>query len=314
MWKYTIKRLIGLIPVLIIVALITFLLIHLTPGDPAQVMLGTESTPERVADLRAEMGLDKPLYIQFEEWLINVLHGDLGRSIFLDRPVTQALLERLPATFLLAITSLIIAVVIGIPLGVIASSKPGSILDGIVMTISLIGVSVPSFWLGLLLIILFSVVLGWLPSGGYCPLNENFLKGLSTLIMPSFSLGFMQAALIARMTRSSMLEIISLDYIRTARAKGLSEYVIFTMHAFKNIRTKIITVVGLAFGVLLGGAVIVETVFSYPGVGRLVVQAVTRRDYPLIQGTLLIISCSYVFVNLIVDLLYPLFDPRIKYS
>ncbi len=314
MGKYIIRRIIGLIPVLIMVALCSYLLIYLTPGDPAQVMLGTEATPERVANLRAELGLDKPLHIQFKDWLIKVLHGDLGRSFFLDRPVTTAILERIPATFLLAVTALIIAVLIGIPLGVIAAVKQGSPFDRLFMAIAVVGVSVPSFWLGLMMILIFCVNLGWLPSGGYIPMTENFLECLRRLVMPAFSLGIMQSALIARITRSSMLEVIRLDYICTARAKGLKEYKVIMKHAFMNITTSLITVVAMAFGNLLGGAVIVETVFTYPGVGRLVVQAVTTRDYPLIQGILLVIATSYVMVNLLADLLYPIFDPRIRYD
>jgi peptide/nickel transport system permease protein len=277
-------------------------------------MLGTEATPERVANLRAELGLDKPLHIQFKDWLIKVLHGDLGRSFFLDRPVTTAILERIPATFLLAVAALIIAVLIGIPLGVIAAVKQGSLFDRLFMAIAVVGVSVPSFWLGLMMILIFCVNLGWLPSGGYIPMTENFLECLRRLVMPAFSLGIMQSALIARITRSSMLEVIRLDYICTAMAKGLKEYKVIMKHAFMNITTSLITVVAMAFGNLLGGAVIVETVFTYPGVGRLVVQAVTTRDYPLIQGILLVIATSYVMVNLLADLLYPIFDPRIRYD
>jgi len=312
MGRYIIVRLIGLLPVLILVALLTFMLIYFTPGDPASVMLGTEATPERVADLRAQLGLDKPFLEQFKDWTIRVLHGDLGKSYFLNRPVSVSILERLPATFTLAITSLILAIIIGVPLGIMAAVKQGSILDGIIMTFAITGISIPRFWLGLLMIILFSVILRWLPSGGYVPLSENFLQGLRRLIMPAMSLGFAQAALIARMTRSSMLEVIRQDYITTARAKGLKEYTVITKHVFMNITTNLITIVGLSFGVLLGGAVIVETVFVYPGVGRLVVQAVQNRDYPLIQGILLIIASSYVIVNLLTDLLYPIFDPRMR--
>jgi len=289
MGKNIVVRLIGLLPVLILVALLTFLLIYFTPGDPASAFLE-----------------------QFKDWIIRVLHGDLGKSYFLNRPVSVSILERLPATFTLAITSLILAIIIGVPLGIMAAVKQGSILDGIIMTFAIIGVSIPRFWLGLLMIILFSVILGWVPTGGYVPLTENFLQGLRRLIMPAMSLGFAQAALIARMTRSSMLEVIRQDYITTARAKGLKEYTVITKHVFMNITTNLITIIGLSFGVLLGGAVIVETVFVYPGVGRLVVQAVQNRDYPLIQGILLIIASSYVIVNLLTDLLYPIFDPRMR--
>jgi len=312
MGRYIFGRLLAIVPVLMLVALLTFLLIYFTPGDPAAVMLGTEATPERIADLREELGLNKPFLERFIDWGIRVLHGDLGRSYFLNRPVTTSILERLPATFTLAISSLILAIIIGVPLGITAAVKQGTFFDGSIMTFAIIGVSIPRFWFGLLIMILFSVKLGWLPTGGYIPLTENFLEGLKRLIMPAMSLGFAQAALIARMTRSSMLEVIRQDYIITARAKGLKEFVVITKHVFMNITINLITIVGLSFGVLLGGAVIVETVFVYPGVGRLVVQAVQSRDYPLIQGILLLVASSYVLVNLLTDLLYPVFDPRMR--
>ncbi len=314
MLRYTLSRMLGLIPTLILVALISFFLIHLTPGDPAAVMLGVEATPERVANLRADMGLDQPLTVQFKDWVSSALQGDLGNSFFLGRPVAEALVERLPATFSLAVAALLVAVIIGVPAGIIAAARQNSVFDGSVMVIALLGISVPSFWLGLLLILIFSVGLGWFPTGGYVPISEGFVQHVKHLVLPAVSLGFMQAALIARMTRASMLEVIRKDYITTARSKGQSEFVVVTKHALKNIAISVLTVVGMAFGILLGGAVIVETVFAYPGVGRLVVQAVTRRDYPLIQGALLMIASIYVIVNLVVDLLYPLFDPRIKYE
>jgi peptide/nickel transport system permease protein len=312
MWKYVVWRFFGIIPVLTIVALFSFLLIFFTPGDPAAVMLGTEATPERIANLRTELGLDKPLIIQFKDWISKAVRGDLGRSLFLGRPVTTAILERIPITFELAITSLFIAILIGVPLGMISAVKHDSYFDRFFMFTAVLGVSLPSFWLGLLMMMFFSVHLRWLPSGGYIPFTENFVQGLKTLIMPAFSLGFMQSALIARMTRSSMLEMIRKDFVNTARAKGLKEFVINTKHVFRNITTPLITVIGLSFGNLLSGAVIVETVFAYPGLGRLIVQAVTRRDYPLIQGILLTVSVSYILVNLLTDILYPIFDPRMR--
>jgi peptide/nickel transport system permease protein len=303
-----------LIPVLSLVAVISFLLIHIIPGDPAAVMLGTDATPQEIAKLREDLGLNEPLHVQFYRWISKVLRGDLGDSFFMGRPVAVALAERLPATILLAVAALFFALLIGMPAGIIAAVKRGSIIDQLVMIIALIGVSLPSFWIGLNLILVFSVALRWLPSGGYVPLTENFFDGLRCLLMPAFALGFMQAALIARMTRSSMLEVLRQDYIRTARSKGLSERVVVGLHALKNAMIPILTVIGTAFGVLLGGAVIVETVFAYPGIGRLVVSAVQRRDYPVIQGALLLISSLYVLVNLLVDILYTLIDPRIKYN
>lgn len=314
MGVYIIRRVLGLIPVLILVAVVSFLLIHIIPGDPAAVMLGTDATPQEVEKLREDLGLNEPLHVQFYRWISRVLRGDLGDSFFMGRPVTVALLERLPATILLAVAALFFAVLIGVPAGIIAAVKQNSITDQLVMIIALIGVSLPSFWIGLNLILIFSVNFRWLPSGGYVPLTENFIDGLRCLLMPAFALGFMQAALIARMTRSSMLEVLRQDYIRTARSKGLAEQVVVGLHALKNAMIPILTVIGTAFGVLLGGAVIVETVFAYPGIGRLVVAAVQRRDYPVIQGALLLVSSIYVLVNLLVDILYTLIDPRIKYN
>ncbi|NLM94215.1 MAG: ABC transporter permease [Firmicutes bacterium] len=314
MGAYIIRRVLSLIPVLSLVAVISFLLIHIIPGDPAAVMLGTDATPQEIAKLREDLGLNVPLHVQFYRWISKVLRGDLGDSFFMGRPVAVALAERLPATILLAVAALFFALLIGMPAGIIAAVKRGSIIDQLVMIIALIGVSLPSFWIGLNLILVFSVALRWLPSGGYVPLTENFFDGLRCLLMPAFALGFMQAALIARMTRSSMLEVLRQDYIRTARSKGLSERVVVGLHALKNAMIPILTVIGTAFGVLLGGAVIVETVFAYPGIGRLVVSAVQRRDYPVIQGALLLISSLYVLVNLLVDILYTLIDPRIKYN
>ncbi len=314
MTVYVIRRLLGVIPVLILVGLGSFLLVHLVPGDPAMVMLGSDATPQQIQVLRAQMGLDRSLPEQFALWARQVLQGNLGESFFLGRPVTQALLERLPATLQLAVLSLLFSLLIGIPTGILAAVRQNTRWDQLVMVTAMGGISVPSFWLGLTLILVFSVGLGWLPSGGYTPLWEDFRQGLRVLVLPAASLGFMQAALIARMTRSSMLEVLRLDYVRTAKAKGLDWRRITLRHALKNAMIPVITTIGTAFGVLLGGAVIVEIVFTYPGLGRLVVLAVQRRDYPLVQGALLLTSVIYVAVNLAVDLLYSVFDPRIKYE
>ena len=314
MGAYILRRIISLIPVLVLVGVTAFFLVHIIPGDPAAVMLGADATPQQIQELQEEMGLNRPLYVQFVVWMSKVIRGDLGESFFMGRSVTQALMERLPATISLAVVSLFIAILIGVPSGIVAAIKQNKIMDQAVMVMALIGVSLPSFWLGLTLILVFSVMLRWFPSGGYIPLTENFLGGLRYIIMPAFALGFMQAALIARMARSSMLEVLHQDYIRTARSKGLRERLVILRHALKNAIIPVLTVIGIAFGVLLGGAIIVETVFTYPGVGRLVVKAVQRRDYTLVQGALLLISCIYVLVNLLVDILYPLLDPRIKYK
>ena len=311
---YCIRRLFGVVPVLALVAVTSFLLIYLVPGDPAMVMLGTDATPEQIQTLRTQMGLDRSLPEQFVLWLGQALRGNLGESFFLGRPVTQALMERLPATLQLATLSLIFSLLIGIPTGIVAAARQNSWWDQMVMVVAMGGISVPSFWLGLAMILLFSVQLGWLPSGGYAPLWEDFAHGLRALILPAIALGSMQAALIARMTRSSMLEVLRQDYVRTAKAKGLSWARVTLRHALKNAMIPVITTIGTAFGVLLGGAVIVEIVFTYPGLGRLVVLAVQRRDYPLVQGALLLTSVIYVAVNLAVDLLYSVFDPRITYE
>lgn len=314
MTAYVIRRLLGILPVLILVAIATFLLVHLVPGDPAMVMLGSDATPQQIHALRTQMGLDRSLPQQFVLWVRQVLGGNLGESFFLGRPVTQALLERLPATMQLATLSLVFALLIGIPAGLLAAVRQNTCWDQIVMAVAIGGVSIPSFWLGLTLILIFSVGLGWLPSGGYTPLWEDLGQGLRVLVLPAISLGFMQAALIARMTRSGMLEVLRQDYVRTARAKGVHGWLVIVRHALKNAMIPIITTVGTAFGVLLGGAVVVETVFTYPGLGRLVVLAVQRRDYPLVQGALLLIAVIYVLMNLLVDILYGVFDPRIKYE
>jgi peptide/nickel transport system permease protein len=314
MTAYVLRRLLGVIPVLALVALGSFLLIHLVPGDPAMIMLGNEGTPAQLEMLRTQLGLDRSLPEQFILWLGHALRGNLGESFFLGRPVSRALLERLPATMQLAVLSLVFSLLIGIPAGLLAAVRQNTWWDQIVMATAIGGISVPSFWLGLALILVFSVQLGWLPSGGYTPLWEDVGLGLRTLILPAVSLGSMQAALIARMTRSSMLEVLRQDYVRTAKAKGIHDWSVIVKHALKNAMIPVITTIGTAFGVLLGGAVIVEIVFTYPGMGRLVVLAVQRRDYPLVQGALLLTSVIYVVVNLAVDLLYCVFDPRIKYE
>jgi peptide/nickel transport system permease protein len=314
MTSYIIRRLLGVVPVLILVAVAAFLLVHLVPGDPALVMLGSDASPQQIQTLRTQLGLDRPLPDQFVIWVREVMRGNLGESFFLGRPVTRALLERLPATLQLALLSLLFALLIGIPAGLLAAVRQNTWWDQCVMAVAIGGVSVPSFWLGLALILVFSVQLGWLPSGGYAPLWQEPGQGLRSLALPAVSLGFMQAALIARMTRSSMLDVLRQDYVRTARAKGVHHWLVIVRHALKNAMIPIITTTGTAFGVLLGGAVVVETVFTYPGLGRLVVLAVQRRDYPLVQGALLLISVIYVMVNLLVDILYGVFDPRIKYE
>jgi peptide/nickel transport system permease protein len=311
---YLFRRLVYLFPVMLIVVSIVFLLIHLIPGDPAAVMAGADASPEIVANMRESMGLDRPLYQQYGWWLLRTLQGDLGRSIFLERPVTTAIAERLEPTILLTAMSLIVALIIGIPAGILSGVHPNTWLDKGMMVIAMLGVSIPAFWLGLNLIYLFSYKLRLFPPGNYVSLSSSITTGIYYMLLPSFSLGFGQSALIARITRSCMLEVLAQDYIRTARAKGLSEKVVVYIHALRNALVPTSTVVGITIAVLMGGAVITETVFNIAGVGRLVISSVLRRDYPVIQGIILFIALVYVVMNLLVDMLYCLIDPRIRYD
>jgi peptide/nickel transport system permease protein len=314
MKKYIAKRLWSLVPVMFVVATLVFFLVHLTPGDPAVVILGPDAPQEAIAELRARLGLDKPLPVQFVRWFGQVLQGDLGESIFLRRPVVQAIVERLEPTLLLAGMATVFAVVIGIPTGVLAAVYRNTWLDRLFMGISVFGVSMPNFWLALNLIFLFALTLAILPVSGYVPLRDDPLMTLRFLLLPAFSLGFPQSALIARMTRGSMLDVLSQDYVKTARAKGLSEQLVIYKHALKNTMITVITVIGIVLAITLSGSVVIETIFGLPGIGRLIINSVLRRDYPVIQGTVLCIAASYVLVNLLIDLLYVYLDPRIKYQ
>jgi peptide/nickel transport system permease protein len=314
MKRYIAKRLWSLVPVMFIVATLVFFLVHLTPGDPASVILGPDAPQEAVAELRARLGLDKPLPVQFVRWFGQVLQGDLGESIFLRRPVTQAIVERLEPTLLLAGLTTLFAVIIGIPTGVLAAVHRNTWLDRLFMSVAVFGVSMPNFWLALNLIFLFALALALLPVSGYVPLRDDPLMTLRFMLLPAFSLGFPQSALIARMTRGSMLDVLSQDYVKTARAKGLSERLVIYKHALKNTMITVITVIGIVLAITLSGSVVIETIFGLPGVGRLIINSVLRRDYPVIQGTVLFIAASYVLVNLIIDVLYVYLDPRIKYQ
>jgi peptide/nickel transport system permease protein len=314
MKTYIAKRLWSLVPVMFVVATLVFFLVHLTPGDPASVILGPDAPQEAIAELRARLGLDKPLPVQFVRWFAQVLQGDLGESLFLRRPVTQAIAERLEPTLLLAGIATVFAVIIGIPTGVLAAVYRNTWLDRLFMSISVFGVSMPNFWLALNLIFLFALTLAILPVSGYVPLRDDPLMTLRFLLLPAFSLGFPQSALIARMTRGSMLDVLSQDYVRTARAKGLSEQLVIYKHALKNTMITVITVIGIVLAITLSGSVVIETIFGLPGIGRLIINSVLRRDYPVIQGTVLFIAASYVLVNLLIDLLYIYLDPRIKYQ
>ena len=308
-----IRRLLATIPVMGIVAIIVFSLLYLTPGDPAAVLAGEQATAEDIERLRVSLGLDQPYLVRFSQWISGVLHGDLGTSIFSRRPVMELIVQRLEPTVALTLASLLIAVTIAVPLGVIAAWRSGGIVDRMAMSFAVLGFSVPVFVLSYLLIALFSVKLHLLPVQGYVPIAYGFVPFAQHLILPAVSLGIINAALIARITRATMLEVLNQDYIRAARAKGLSVRRVLIRHALKNAAVPIVTVIGISFALLISGVVVTETVFNIPGLGRLTVDAILRRDYPVIQGVILVFSATYVVVNLLIDLSYGFFDPRIKH-
>lgn len=304
MHKYVLRRLLLLIPVLLGVSLLVFTIMSLTPGDPAQLILGENAPKEAILKLREEMGLNDPFLVQYFRYVGKAVVGDFGRSYTTGREVFGEIFSRFPNTLILAVIGIIISVCIGIPVGIISATRQYSFLDSFSMILALLGVSMPVFWLGLMLILTFSVKLGLLPSGGF--------DGLKSLILPSVTLGVGSAAIITRMTRSSMLEVIRQDYIRTARAKGVAEKVVINKHALKNALIPIITVVGLQFGGLLGGAVLTESVYSWPGVGRLMVDAIRQKDTPTVLAAVIFLATTFSVVNLLVDILYAYVDPRIK--
>jgi len=313
--SFIIRRLLSAIPILLIVAFIVFFLVHLIPGDPAEVMLGPEATPDEVAALRTKLGLDQPLPVQFTKYFTNMLRGDLGDSLHYGKPVTVALAERLEPTIILVFYSIFIAVLIGIPLGVVAAVNRNRIIDKLAMILSMIGISTPGFWLGLNLVLIFSVYNKVFPSVGYIPIAEGgLLKSLYYLTLPSLALGLQRSASVARVTRSSMLDVLNNDYVRTARAKGVAEGRVIFKHALKNAMNPIITQIGISIAYLAGGAVVIETIFNIPGIGQLAFDSIKRRDYPLIQGHILFVATAYIFINLVIDLMYKLFDPRVDYN
>jgi len=312
--KYIVRRLLAMIPVVLVLVTIIFLLFQLIPGDPAAMMLGPDATPEEVETMRQHLGLDRPAYVQLINWYSGLLRGDLGMSYFLGRPVTQAIAERLEPTLLLTLFSISLAAVVGVIIGVISAVYYGSVLDQTSMAAAVLGISIPDFWLGLNAIMLFGVKLGWLPVSGYTPLAEGVYPCLKSLLMPAVSIGIPNAALIARMTRSSMLEVLSQDYINTARAKGVAYRMVVAKHALKNALIPTLTVIGMTLSLVMGGAIVAETIFNVPGMGRLLVQSVLRRDYMVIQGLILYISLVYLVINLLVDVVYVYIDPRIRYS
>jgi peptide/nickel transport system permease protein len=310
---YILRRLGATFIVMAVVALFVFSLLFLTPGDPAAVIAGDIATDDDIRQIREKLGLDKPFLVQFGGWLWRLLHGDLGTSIFTNLPVTTLIAQRVQPTVSLTLCTLVVAVSIAVPLGVLAAARAGTWVDRAVMGFSVLGFSVPVFVLAYVLIIVFSVQLEWLPVQGYRPLGDGLWPWLSHLILPSVALGTVYMALIARITRAAMLDVLSQDYIRTANAKGLAPGAVLARHALKNAAVPIVTVIGIGIALLISGAVVTETVFAIPGIGRLTVDAILRRDYPIIQGVILLFSGAYVLINLAIDLSYRLFDPRIRY-
>jgi peptide/nickel transport system permease protein len=313
MLAFIVRRLLSTVMVMTTVAVFIFLLLHLSPGDPAAIIVGDNATQVQIDAVRKQLGLDDPLAVQFVRWVGGVLRGDLGISIFSHEPVNKLIGQRIEPTVSLATTTLLLAVVIAVSFGVLAAWKAGTWIDRIVMVLSVVGFSVPVFVVGYLLIYLFSIKLGWLPVQGYAPIADGLVPWIRHLILPSIALGLAYVALIARITRTTMLDVLSEDYMRTARAKGVATGPMLMKHALKNAGVPIVTVIGIGVALLIGGVVITETVFNIPGIGRLVVDAISQRDYPIIQGVTLIFSGVYVIVNLIVDLSYTVIDPRIRY-
>jgi peptide/nickel transport system permease protein len=296
-----------------VVAFVVFLLLYLTPGDPAAILAGDAATTDDIRRVREALGLDRPFLIRFGEWAGALLRGDLGTSIFTKLPVTRLIAQRIEPTLALTLCTLVVSVAVALPMGVIAAARAGSWIDRSVMAFTVLGFSVPVFVLAYILIMVFSIELDWLPVQGYRPIREGIWQWLRHLILPSLALGTVYIALIARITRASMLDVLSQDYIRTAQAKGLTQESVMVGHALKNAAVPIMTVVGIGIALLIGGAIVTETVFAIPGIGRLTVDAILRRDYPIIQGVILMFSAAYVLINLAVDLSYMLFDPRIRY-
>ena len=313
MFAYIVRRILATIPVMAVVAIFVFALLYLSPGDPAAIIAGDTATVEDIARIRAHLGLDQPVYIQFGTWVWHLLHGDLGISIFTNLPVVKLIEQRVEPTVALTISTLIVSVLAAIPMGVLAAWKAGSWIDRVVMVFAVLGFSVPVFVLAYILIYIFAIAADLLPVQGYVSITSGLWPFLSHLILPSAALGMVYAALIARITRASMLDVLAQDYIRTAQAKGLGSEQVLIGHALKNAAVPIVTIIGIGIALLISGVVVTETVFAIPGLGRLTVDAILRRDYPIIQGIILIFSAAYVLINLLVDLSYTLIDPRIRY-
>jgi peptide/nickel transport system permease protein len=313
MASYIIRRLFSMLPVMAVVAVFVFLLLHLAPGDPAAIIAGDNATPANIAMIRQRLGLDEPIWKQFLVWVWALLRGDFGHSMFWNESVMTLVAQRAEPTISLALTTLIVAVVLALTLGIIAAAKAATAIDRIIMGFAVMGFSVPVFVVGYVLIYIFAIKLRWLPVQGYTPIAEGIGPWLYNLVLPSVALGLAYVALIARITRATMLDVLSEDYMRTARAKGVAQRPMLLKHAFKNAAVPVVTVIGIGIALLIGGVVITETVFNIPGIGRLVVDAITRRDYPIIQGVIMLCAGAYVLVNLLVDISYTFFDPRIRY-
>jgi peptide/nickel transport system permease protein len=310
---YIVRRLLASIPVIFIVGVLTFSILHIAPGDPAVLMAGEEATPEDVEEMRKALGFDKPIIVQFGRWAGRLLKGDLGTSIFSQHTIASLMKPRIQPTLSLAVLAISLSVGLGVPMGVLAAWKVGTLVDRGVMLFAVLGFSVPVFWLGFLFIWAFAVKLHLFPAVGFVPITDGFFPFLRSLTLPALSNAIPFSALVARMTRSTMVEVMNEDYIRTARAKGLSEAVVNIRHGLRNASIPIVTVVGLVFAALVGGAVVTETVFAIPGLGRLLVDGVVRRDFPIVQAMLMVVAVGYVFVNLMVDIAYAYLDPRIRY-
>ncbi len=314
MFAYIVGRVLSAIPVLAIVSLLTFVIIYFVPGDVASELAGPTATAAEIDQIRERLGLNQPFVTRLVGWYAQLLQGDLGHSFLLNQTVTSAILERLPVTLSITAYALLIVLAIGMVTGIVAAVRANTWIDQGMMAVALVGLSLPDFWLGLVMIYVFAVVLGWMPTGGYVEFTESPLGWLRMTTMPALSLALTQVGLLARMTRSAMLDVLRQDYVRTARAKGLPAWMVIAKHALANVMVQVVTVVGVSVGILLGGQIVIESVFSLPGVGRLIIGAILRRDYPVIQGGLLLTATIFVVVNLVVDLLYAYFDPRIRYG
>jgi len=313
MLAYIARRLLAALPVMVMVAVIIFAMLRLTPGDPAAILAGDDATAEQIAQIRQTMGLDQPMLKQFGLWAGQLLQGDLGQSLLSRQPVLDLIGERVGPTVALALSVLIVTILVAIPMGIIAANHRGKLVDRIVMTLSVFGFSVPVFVVAYLIIYLFALKLGWFPVQGYRPLAAGFWPFAQRLVLPTLALSGVYIALVARITRSSIIEVMHEDYIRTARAKGAKESAILLRHALRNAAVPIVTIIGIGIAALITGVVVTESVFNLPGLGRLVVEAVLARDYPIIQGLILLFSLAYILINLVVDVLYTVFDPRIRY-